>query len=120
MFSVQKNSLDGRRPRVWYPDNLKGRMFCQFVALGYHSFLTKSINELKARLGKVAEGKTEAEIDLESNLKRWLDSHSLIQILEWFDCVETTSVKTDRGMCRWSTESIRRDELFLRLLGVTA
>ena len=120
MFSVQKNSLDGRRPRVWYPDNLKGRMFCQFVALGYHSFLTKSINELKARLGKVAEGKTEAEIDLESNLKRWLDSHSLIQILEWFDCVETTSVKTDRGMCRWSTESIRRDKLFLRLLGVTA
>ena len=120
MFSVQKNSLDGRRPRVWYPDNLKGRMFRQFVALGYHSFLTKSINELKARLGKVAEGKTEAEIDLESNLKRWLDSHSLIQILEWFDCVETTGVKTDRGMCRWSTESIRRDELFLRLLGVTA
>ena len=120
MFSVQKNSLDGRRPRVWYPYNLKGRMFCQFVALGYHSFLTKLINELKARLGKVAEGKTEAEIDLESNLKRWLDSHSLIQILEWFDCVETTSVKTDRGMCRWSTESIRRDELFLRLLGVTA
>ena len=22
IFSVQKNSLDGRRPRVWYPDNL--------------------------------------------------------------------------------------------------
>ena len=98
MFSVQKNSLDGRRPRVWYPDNLKGRMFCQFVALGYHSFLTKSINELKARLGKVAEGKTEAEIDLESNLKRWLDSHSLIQILEWFDCVETTGGK-QTGEC---------------------
>ena len=120
MFSVQKHSLDGRRPRVWYPDNLKGRLFCQFVALGYHSFLTKSISELKARLGKEVEGKTKAELDLEVNLKRWLNSHSLIQILEWFDCVETTSVKTERGMSRWSTESIRRDELFLKLLGVNA
>ena len=33
MFNVQKNSLDGKRPRVWFPDNLKGRLFCQFIAL---------------------------------------------------------------------------------------
>ena len=33
-------------------------------------------------------------------------------------CVETTTVKTEKGTQRWSTESIRRDELFLKLLGV--
>lgn len=118
MFNVQKNSLDGKRPRVWFPDNLKGRLFCQFVALGYHCFLTRAINNIKAKLGQNAETKTSQELDLEKKLKQWLEAHSLIQILEWFDCVETTTVKTEKGTQRWSTESIRRDELFLKLLGV--
>ena len=118
MFNIQKNALDGKRPRVWFPDNLKGRLFCQFVALGYHSFLTQAINKVKDKLGQDATNKTAQEIELERSLKRWLDAHSLIQILEWFDCVETTTVKTEKGTQRWSTESIRRDELFLKLLGM--
>lgn len=118
MFNVQKNSLDGKRPRVWFPDNLKGRLFCQFIALGYHAFLTRAINDIKGKLEQDSENKTAQELELEKNLKRWLDAHSLIQILEWFDCVETTTVKTERGTQRWSTESIRRDELFLKMLGV--
>lgn len=118
MFNVQKNSLDGKRPRVWFPDNLKGRLFCQFVALGYHCFLTRAINNVKVKLGQDAENKTAQDIELERSLKRWLEAHSLIQILEWFDCVETTTVKTEKGTQRWSTESIRRDELFLKLLGM--
>ena len=118
MFNVQKNSLDGKRPRVWFPDNLKGRLFCQFVALGYHCFLTRAINKVKDKLGQDAANKTAQEIELERSLKRWLDAHSLIQILEWFDCVETTAVKTEKETQRWSAESIRRDELFLKLLGM--
>ncbi|MDL2058378.1 hypothetical protein MUN46_000160 [Mesosutterella sp. AGMB02718] len=59
------------------------------------------------------------ELTLERGLKRWLEAHSLVQILEWFDCVETTTVLTPKGAQRWSTESIRRDELFLEMLGIT-
>ena len=119
MFDVQKNSLDGRRPRVWFPDSLKGRLFCQFVALGYHCFLTKAIDAVKEKLGREAASKTQSQLELERSLKRWLEAHSLVQILEWFDCVETTTVQTPRGAQRWSTESIRRDELLLEMLGIT-
>ncbi len=118
LFNVQKNSLDGKRPGTWFPDNLRGRLFCQFVALCYHCFLTKRIGEIREQLGKEEEGKTKEEQDLENSLRRWLDARSLIQILEWFDCVETTAVQTAKGKLRWSTESIKRDELFLRLLGM--
>jgi hypothetical protein len=41
LFALQKGRLDGARPRTWYPDNLRGRQFTQFVSLGYHCFLTK-------------------------------------------------------------------------------
>ena len=43
LFAVQKGSLDGARPRTWYPDNLRGRQFAQFISLGYHCFLMKKI-----------------------------------------------------------------------------
>jgi hypothetical protein len=90
----------------------------QFVALGYHCYLTKRIGEIKERLGTEKDGKTKAELDLEVSLKKWLEARSLIQVLEWFDCVKTTSVMTPRGMRRWSTESVKRDQLFLKLLGI--
>jgi hypothetical protein len=37
LFAVQKGRLDGARPRTWYPDNLRGRQFAQFISLGYIS-----------------------------------------------------------------------------------
>ena len=51
--------------------------------------------------------------------KNWLEQSSLAQIFDWFDCVETTSVKTDAGTHYWTTESVARDRLFLKSLGVT-
>lgn len=118
LFNVQKNSMDGKRPRVWHPESLQGRMFVQFVALGYHCWLTGKIARIKGWLGTEKEGKTKSELDLENGLKNWLEARSLIQILDWFDCVQTTEVKTPRGTMRWSTESVKRDQLFLKLLGV--
>ena len=110
--------MDGKRPRVWHPESLQGRMFVQFVALGYHCWLTGKIARIKEWLGTEKEGKTKSELDLENGLKNWLEARSLIQILDWFDCVQTTEVKTPRGTMRWSTESVKRDQLFLKLLGV--
>lgn len=118
LFAVQKGSLDGARPRTWYPDNLRGRQFVQFVSLGYYCFMTKKIKEVKARLGKDEPAKAKALLKLEKKLENWLDQRSLAQILDWFDCIETTQIKTAMGDYRWSTESVARDRLFLEYLGV--
>ena len=119
LFAVQKGGLDGARPRTWYPDNLRGRQFVQFISLGYHCFLMKKIKELRAKLGDDIAGKTKAQLKLERKLEKWLEQRSLVQILEWFDCIETTNVQTAMGTYRWSTESVARDQLFLDYLGVT-
>ncbi len=118
LFADQKGGLDGARPRTWYPDNLRGRQFVQFVALGYHCFLTKKIKEVQARLGKNEGGKTKALVSLEKQLDKWLKQRSIAQILDWFDCIETTNVQTVMGNYRWSTESVARDRLFMEYLGV--
>ena len=118
LFAVNKGELDGARPRTWHPDNLRGRQFAQFVSLGYHCFLTKKIKEMRERLGKNESGKTKALVSLEKKLEKWLEQRSLAQILDWFDCIETTHVRTAMGNYRWSTESVARDSLFLEYLGV--
>lgn len=118
LFGVQKGALDGARPRTWYPDNLRGRQFVQFVSLGYHCFLTKKIKEVRDRLGKNECEKSKALVKLEKKLDKWLEQRSLAQILDWFDCIETTNVQTAMGNYRWSTESVARDQLFLKYLGV--
>ena len=55
---------------------------------------------------------------IEEFFKGWINGQSTQDIFAWFDCVETTEVQTEAGKFRWSTESIRRDELFLERLGV--
>ncbi|NOY60562.1 MAG: transposase [Calditrichaeota bacterium] len=116
LFGVQKGALDGARPRTWYPDNLRGRQFVQFVSLGYHCFLTKKIKEVRDGLGKNERDKSKALVKLEKKLDKWLEQ--LAQILDWFDCIETTNAQTAMGNYRWSTESVARDQLFLKYLGV--
>ena len=118
LFAVQKGRLDGARPRTWYPDNLRGRQFTQFVSLGYHCFLTKKIKEVQARLRKKEPGKSKSLMKLEKKLQTWLAQRSLAQTLDWFDCIETTRVQTAMADYRWSTESVARDKLFLEYLGV--
>ncbi len=118
LFAVQKGRLDGARPRTWYPDNLRGRQFAQFISLGYHCFLTKKIKEVQVKLRKKEPGKPKSLIKLEKKLDNWLSQRSLAQILDWFDCIETTKVQTVMAEYRWSTESVARDKLFLKYLGV--
>ena len=119
LFAEQKGGFDGRRPRTWYPDNLRGRQFVQFIGLGYYCFMVKKIKEVQAQLGKNSEGKNAKRLKLEQQLDKWLNNHSFAQIMDWFDCIETTTVKTATVKTRWSTESVERDRLFLEMLGVT-
>jgi len=118
LFADQKGTFDSRRPRVWYPDNLRGRQFVQFIGLGYYCFMTKKIKEVQQQLGKNKETKNAKRQKMEKSLKKWLEGHSFAQIMDWFDCIETTAVKTETVKARWSTETIERDRFFLELLGM--
>ena len=118
LFAIDKGSMDGRRPRTWYPDNLRGRQFVQFIGLGYYCFLSNRLRDVQGRLGIPSADKTATRLKLEMKLKNWLKNRSLQQILDWFDCIERTDVKTQAGAYRWSTESVARDRLLLEELGV--
>ena len=119
LFATYKDSFDGRKPRTWYPENLYGRQFAQFVGLGYHCFLAKRILDVKKALSeKETEGKTKEELSLEAKLLAWLNQHSLIQILDWFRCVDYVAATGNASASKWTTETTRRDQLFLQMLGV--
>lgn len=120
LFQDEKNSVDGRRPRLWNSDALRGRMFVQFVALCYRCFIMKKIRLIKETLCSDIENKSQKQINLEKSLKTWLEQRSLAQILDWFDCLETTTVRTEFGIKRWTTESVSRDRLFMEMLGIKA
>ena len=43
---------------------------------------------------------------------------SIAKLMDWFDAVQETTVNTNIGKTRWKTETVERDRLFLRKLGV--
>ena len=51
------------------------------------------------------EGKTKQEQDLEEKLRVWLDQHSLIQILDWFRCVDFVAATGEDAAAKWTSES---------------
>lgn len=120
-FKTTKGALDGHRCRVWGDETLKGRQFCQFIGLIYHCFLMKKINEVKLRLPKEIEDpsmKAEDKLQRERLLK-WLNSKSLQQILDCFDCVELTRWADSKGFrARSIVGDTKRDDLLLQMLGV--
>ena len=103
---------------MWSADALRGRQFVQFVGLCYMSRFRRMVDGIMEGLGEPRDGATRDRLKLEKSLKGWIKARSTQDIFDWFDCVETTEVQTEAGKFRWSTESIRRDELFLELLGV--
>lgn len=56
-FRDEKQCVDGRRARIWHPDAFRGRMFAQFVALGYRCFVIKKIRAVKTLLEKRTKGR---------------------------------------------------------------
>lgn len=118
-FAVHKGNLGGSRPRVWSGKSLRGRQFVQFIGLGYRGFLQNRIKQVKEELSrKLPDDAPAEEKRLREKLIVWLENRSIAQILDWFDCVEETTVVTEAHKRRWTTEVVKRDQLFLRLLGV--
>ena len=119
LYDLETHVPSFYHPKSRYPAALRGWMFAQFVALGYRCFIMKRIRAVKAVLGKEEPGKAQDRLRLERSLLNWLKQRSLAQILDWYDCVEEATVKTEAGNRRWTTDSVARDRLFLELLGVT-
>lgn len=118
-FGIYKEYCDGRKPRVWTGDRLRGRQFVQFIALSYRCWLIGKVREIKELLAKwLVEKEKKSEKFKAEKLLSWLDNRSLAQILDWFDCIEETTVASKAGEIRWKTESIERDKFFLSLLGM--
>ena len=120
-FKMAKGDVDGSRPRVWYADNLMGRMIIQFVALSYEDYLRFKIGQMKVELGKKTgdpKHDTKEVLALEISLKKWLVDTSFSNVLRWFDAYETTKVSTTVANRRWNSETTKRDRLFLEKLGM--
>ena len=117
LYVIQKNIADWDCPRVCSQMRLRGRQFVQFISASYYCFLSHRINELKQSLGQEDGVKSQSEIKLEKSLLNWLNSVSISQILEWFDAV-TLQIKSPYASKHITAETIKRDELFLRKLGV--
>ena len=117
LYEIQKNTADWECPRVCSQMRLRGRQFVQFISASYYCFLSHRINELKQSLGQEDGVKSQSEIKLEKSLLNWLNSVSISQMLEWFDAV-TLQIKSPYASKHITAETIKRDELFLRKLGV--
>ena len=119
-FKDTKNRLDGMRTRVWDGDTPKGRMFCQFVGLGYQCFLHMKIKELKEKLQSNLADRSLAQKEREqrAELLKWLDKQSMQSLIDWFDCIELTNLKSEGVSDTQRSGDTKRGRLFFRLLGV--
>lgn len=121
-FRIDKQYNDAARTRSKGTFALEGRLFCQFVAIGYEQFLYGRIQHMKSILAirtKDPEHDASKNLKAEKALLNWLNKMSLVKILDWFDARQETTVDTKFGRKRWKTEIIERDKLFLKYLGVT-
>lgn len=121
-FRVDKQYNDAVRTRSKGTFALEGRLFCQFVAMGYEQFLYDRIRHMKSILAiktKDPVHDTSKNLKAEKALLNWLNKMTLVKILDWFDVRQETTVDTKFGKKRWKTEIIERDKLFLKYLGVT-
>jgi hypothetical protein len=120
-FRLDKQYNDAHMTRSKTTPSLEGRLFCQFVAFGYESFLLNAVNKIKRTLA-VPNG--DPEHDKADNLRKekallnWLNKMSIAKLMDWFDAIQETTVDTCFGKSRWRTETIERDRLFLKRLGV--
>lgn len=117
-YAIYKGYLDLRKTRVWSDTSLRGRLFVQFIALSYYCILNKMISEIKNKLNNESNTGKSQERLLKDRLRRWLNASSMQEILNWFDAIETTTVKIKSKKISWETELTKRDNLLLNLLGL--
>lgn len=121
-FRRAKQDACMRHVAVWSDEALQGRMFVQFVALCIYQYTENEIFRVKdeCESEKMADGKKKNKTVMDSDKKlfNWIDSRSIVRILNWFDAYEQTTVSEKLKRKRWSSPQTARDKLFLGKLGV--
>ena len=122
-FQIKKDDCDGNRPRCQSDAVYNGRLFVQFVAMGYYDYLYGEINRIKREVDDVLAKRSAEKVSADDlrtyrQLKTWLHDLSLERILAWFDVYETSFVSYKLKKRTWTSSTTKRDQLFLRLLGV--
>ena len=122
-FQIKKDDCDGNRPRCQSDAAYNGRLFVQFVAMGYYDYLYGEINRIKREVDDVLAKRSAEKVSADDlrtyrQLKTWLHDLSLERILAWFDVYETSCVSYKLKKRTWTSSTTKRDQLFLRLLGV--
>ena len=121
-FRRAKNDCNMRRTGVWNKDALLGRMFVQFVALCLYQHTENEIlrvkNSLLEKNDVYDKTKPKTNTDDEKKLLSWLDSRSVVRILNWFDAYDRVDISIKLRLKRWSTPITQRDRMFLEKLGV--
>ena len=116
-----KQGADGDTSRTGDADKSYGRLFVQFIAMSYieefHELL-RSINEKLGKPNGDPNHDTKDTLNKEKELKSWLKHRSLYRILKWFDAHDTTEVSNNIKKTRWNTETVARDKLLIKLLGM--
>lgn len=117
-YRVSKSELDGDRARVWSVRKVCGKELCRIVALGYHFYLQTAINKVRLETTRLAadESLTQQDRKAYDGVRKWLEATTLRGLMAWFDSVKTVSVQNEFAKKRWSTEMIKRDQLFLKML----
>jgi hypothetical protein len=115
---MQNERIDGARPRAWVPGQSGWKAVHTICFTGISLFPDEKNKGSTGQTQKKEPGKTKSLIKLEKKLENWPAQRSLAQILDWFNCIEITKVQTVMSSCRWSTESVARDRLFLKYLRV--
>ncbi len=120
-MEIKKDRCDGSKPRSWHDGTYNGKLFAQFVAMGYYDFLYGELRRIRQEVDTalLTPGAIDSqELPVWRSLKTWLHKMSLERILAWFDVYETCNVTSKFAHKIWTTENTKRDRLFLKLLGI--
>lgn len=118
-FSAQR-PVGGPRREVWTEQMLRGRLVVEFVALCLHEALRGRIGEICGWLGReiAAAAASGEQKKTERELLLWLQETPVPEVLQWFALRPEEMSSPVFFRRRWNAEVLRRDEVFLHLLGM--
>ena len=92
-----KGHTGGDKPRKWNEDTLDGQLLTQFLAYCMHESFEAMVQYQKSTLAIPMGVGAHDQVDnlkLEKTLKNWLRKTSLNKILQWFEAVDYTRLRT--------------------------
>lgn len=117
-----KGHTGGDKPRKWNEDTLDGQLLTQFLAYCMHESFEAMVQYQKSTLAIPMGVGAHDQVDnlkLEKTLKNWLRKTSLNKILQWFEAVDYTRLRTGESKSTViNGNTTKRDRLFLAKLGL--